>query len=181
MHGRLRRIARGDAGQGAIALVVVLIAVVISAALLLVTMQTAISINKKAATIKANGQTINQSTDSVLQLTKTNDLAKSILNTAKPLDGQVTEILRLAKSIDGLAISINGTAGTINSTARGINGVASTILSTARSINAGVATINRGLDTTIGLAKDVKGLTGKIVVEADTIHRELAKLAPDGH
>jgi putative membrane protein len=158
-------------------LIVVLIVVVIAVVLLQRTASTAESINKKAATISKTGRGINDNTDSILQLTKTNQLGTSILNSAKPLQGQLGQVVDLANSINGLATSINSSAGSIdgtaktinnsagaiNSTASGINSTASSILSVANSIKSGVAMINQNLDATIGVAQQIKGDTGAIV------------------
>lgn len=184
MLGRLRRLTGVETGQAAVTLVVVVVAVAVSAYLLLRTMNAAVNISKKAEIIKNTGRGIDAATDSILQLNKTNETAGSILNTAKPLEGQVDQIVQLAQSIDGLAASINGTAGTVNSTARGINATATDILGTARSINNGVATINQRVADTRGLANDIKAQTGVIVGYADQIHHDLASIAvagPDGH
>jgi putative membrane protein len=141
------------------------------------TASTAESINKKATTIAKTGRGINDNTDSILQLTKTNQLGTSILNSAKPLSDQLNQVVSLANSINGLATSINGSAGTIdgtaktingtagaiNSTATGINSTASSILNVANSIKSGVAIINQHLDATIAVAGAIKGDTGAIV------------------
>jgi uncharacterized protein YoxC len=150
---------------------------VIAVVLLQRTASTAEAINKKASTIAKTGRGINDNTDSILQLTKTNMLGSSILNSAKPLQGQLGQVVDLANSINGLATSINGSAGAIdgtaktingsagaiNSTATGINSAASSILSTANSIKAGVVMINQNLDTTLSVANQIKGDTAAIV------------------
>ena len=155
------RSTRSQAGQATFTLIIVVVVVAIAVVLLYRTAWTADSINDKAGTIANTAGGINTATAAVLKLGRTNQLASSILDTAKPLEGQLDEVIRLAKSIDGLAISINGTAGTINSTAKGINGSAATILGTARSINDGVAQINTNLDTTLALANAIKADTGR--------------------
>lgn len=107
----------GGAGSGTglfnlvsvVVLAVSVLAVGIAAALLARTMAAALSIDKKAATIAQTASGINTATDSVLLLNRTNATAASILETAKPLDGQVSEIVTLANDIDGLGKSINGT------------------------------------------------------------------------
>jgi len=123
--------------------------------------------------IAQTGGGINTATQAVLKLGRTNELAGSILETAKPLEGKLDEIVRLAKSVDGLATSINASAGTINGTARGINGTASTILGTARSINDGVAQINVNLDETLRLAVAIRTDTTNILTNAKAADREL--------
>ncbi|MCA1656684.1 MAG: hypothetical protein LC713_03070, partial [Actinobacteria bacterium] len=117
-------------------------------------------INSKAGNIARVGGGINSSTKAVLELNKTNELAGSILETAKPLQGKLDSIVGLAKDIDGLASTINGSA-------QDINGTASTILGTARSINAGVAQINTNIDTTLAIAQGIKADTGNILGQAN--------------
>lgn len=173
----LRHDESGQASSSALLLIVVLVVVVIAVVLLQRTASTAEAINKKAATIAETGRGINSNTDSILQLTRTNQLGTSILNSATPLAGQLGQVVNLADSINGLGSSINGTAqaingtataingsaGAINSTANGINSTAASILSVANSIKSGVAIINSNLDTTIGVAQQIKGDTGAIV------------------
>ena len=161
------RSTRNQAGQATFTLVIVVVVVAIAVVLLYRTAWTADSINKKAGTIANTAGGINTATAAVLKLGRTNQLASSILDTAKPLEGQLNEVIRLAKSIDGLAISINSTAGTINGTAKGINGSAATILGSARSINDGVAQINTNLNTTLALANAIKNDTADILDQAD--------------
>jgi methyl-accepting chemotaxis protein len=180
--------ARDEAGQAGstLLLIVVLVVVVIAVVLLQRTASTAEAINKKAATISATGRGINDATDSVLQLDKTNQYASSILATAQPLQGKLSTIVGLAQSIDGLAKSINASAGTINGTAGaintsagaingtagGINATAGKILGTAQSINKGVATINQNLDATIAVATQIKSDTGNILTQANAAKHE---------
>jgi uncharacterized protein YoxC len=92
----------------------VVVAALVSASLLARTARAANRINHKAENIAKTGQGINTATDSVIQLTRTNETASSILNSAKPLEGKLNQVIGLAQSVDGLAKSINGTAGAIN-------------------------------------------------------------------
>ncbi len=156
----------GERGQATFSLLIVVAVVAIAVILLQRTAWHAEHINDKAGVIATTGGGINTATQAVLKLGRTNELAGSILETAKPLQGELDEIVRLAKSIDGLATSINNSAQSINGTARGINGTASTILNTARSINAGVQQINKNLDTTLAVAASIKADTGGIIGEA---------------
>ena len=110
---------------------------------------TAESINKKAANISKTATPINQATDAVLNLDRTNELAASILAPAQPLDAKLAEIVPVAKSLDALAASINASASEVDGTAKGINGDAGGIVTTARSIDRGVMQINTNLDRTI--------------------------------
>jgi methyl-accepting chemotaxis protein len=162
------RSTESELGQATFSLIIVVVVVAIAVVLLYRTAWTADSINNKAGNIAHTASGINTATAAVLKLGRTNELASSILATAKPLQGQLDQVIGLAKSIDGLATSINGTAGTINGTAKGINGSAATILGTARSINDGVAQINTNLDTTLALAHQIKTDTGNILGQADT-------------
>jgi len=181
MLQRIRKLARPESGQAAVTLAVVVVAVALSSYLLLRTMNAAVSINKKAETIKNTAGGINTATDSIVQLQKTNKTAKSILTTAKALgegsdDGRVGKIVGLAKSIDSLATSINSSAGTINTTAKNINGQAVAILGTAKLIAGDVRQINANIDTTLGLANGIKSDTGAIVGYARQINRDLASV-----
>ncbi len=160
------RRSTGERGQATFSLIIVIAVVAVAVILLQRTAWHAESINKKAGNIARTAGGINTSTKAVLELGKTNELAGSILETARPLQGQLDQIVGLARDIDGLATSINNSAQSINGTARGINGTASTILNTARSINAGVIQINRNLDTTLAVAAAIKADTGGIIGEA---------------
>jgi methyl-accepting chemotaxis protein len=163
----------GERGQATFSLLIVVAVVAVAVILLQRTAWHAEHINDKAGVIAKSGGGINTATQAVLKLGRTNELAGSILDTAKPLQGKLDEVIRLAKSIDGLATSINNSATTINGTAKGINGTASTILGTARSIKDGVAQINTNLDTTLGLANAIKTDTGNILTGAKAADREL--------
>lgn len=168
-------------------LLATLAVVVAAAALLQRTASTASSINDKAKTIALTGRGINTSTDSIIQLNRTNELAASILHSAAPLQGKLAKIVSLAGSVDGLAgtindsakginasalsingsaVSINGTAARINDIAGGINTQAADILSVAQSINRGVAQINTDLDATIAIASSIRGDTRNLVTQA---------------
>lgn len=182
---------------------VVLVAVVVSATLLFRTLSAANSINDKAESIADTGRGVNVATDSVIQLSRTNETAESILATADPLEGQLDEVVALAQDIAGLARSIDGTAGAINSSAQSIDGTAGAINSTAGGINseaagildvagridADVETINQNLDETIRLAREIDSDTSTILSTAQSIHTSAACIdqkvggssAGDGH
>jgi methyl-accepting chemotaxis protein len=147
------------------------VAVVLAGVLVHRVAWTAEAINKKAQTISKSATPINAATDAVLNLDTTNQLAGSILETAKPLQGKLAEIVRLAKSVDSLAISINGSASTVDGTAKSINGDATGIINTARSIDRGVKQINDNLDVTLGIVGSVKGDSGNILGQAELAHR----------
>jgi methyl-accepting chemotaxis protein len=163
----------GERGQATFSLLIVVAVVAVAVVLLQRTAWHAEHINDKAGVIATTGGGINTATQAVLKLGRTNELAGSILETAKPLEGKLDEVIRLAKSVDGLATSINASALSINGTAKGINGTASTILNTARSINDGVAQINVNLDDTLRLANAIKTDTGNILTNAKAADREL--------
>jgi methyl-accepting chemotaxis protein len=135
---------------------------------------------KKADSIDKNAITINNATDAVLLLKHTNEVADSIFETAKPLDGMVATIVGLATSIDTSASSIDGTAAGIVGTASQINEEAGSILGHAKSINTGVTEINRLLDRTVGLAKAIKSDTAAITTWATNIQFNLAKAEGSG-
>jgi methyl-accepting chemotaxis protein len=139
----------GGAGLFNVVSVVILIVGVlvigIAAALLARTLAAAQSIDKKAQTIAENASRIDVATDPVLELNRTNELASSILTSAKPLEGLLVTVEATARDIAGIANSIDATAGTINETAGTINETAGTINETAGGIDNSVGTID---DTT---------------------------------
>lgn len=181
--------------SGAIVLIIVLVAVGVSAALLGRTLSAATRIESKAENIARTGTGINEATDAVVQLEQTNTTAGSILNSAQPLEGQLATVVNLANEVAGLARSINDTAGTINGTAgtingtavsignsattingtaRGINAEAVAILDVARRINDDVAQININLDTTIAIAQQILGDADGILAQANEAHQNAA-------
>jgi methyl-accepting chemotaxis protein len=169
-------------------LIVGVLVIGIAAALLARTLAAAQSIDKKAQTIAGNAGNINVATNSVVELNRTNEVAASILQSAKPLQGLLTTADATARDIDGLAKSINGTAGTINGTAGTINGVATTINSTATGINGSVGTINgtaftinstaRGIDNRASAILDV---ANRIDVDAANINDALSRTVVIAH
>jgi methyl-accepting chemotaxis protein len=180
--------ASGSGGAGLFNVVSVVVLVFgvlvigIAAALLARTLAAAQSIDKKAQVIANNGASINTSTDSVIQLNRTNEVAASILTSAKPLQGQLTTVDDIARDIDGLAKSINGTAGTINGSAATINGTALMINGSARDINNNAGTIN-GTALTInataiginGQASDILDVARRIDSDAVKINQNISK------
>jgi len=155
-----------------VVLVVAVLAVGIAAALLARTMAAAQSINKKAGVIAHTATGINTATDSVLLLNRTNATAASILETAKPLQGQVGQIVQLAHDIDGLGKSINNTAGAINGTAGVINMTAGTINNTAHDINNNAGRINSTAGTINVTAKGINATAGAILDVAKRIDKD---------
>lgn len=168
-----------------VALATVLAATLAAAALLYITMDSAQSINAKAANIASTGRGINTATDAVIQLNRTDEIAGSILTTAEPLEDKLGQIVALGREIDELAASIDGTAaeinnvagaidstaGTINGTAGSINAEAAAILDVAQRIDFNVEQINLNLDDTIGIADAILGDTGSILVQARNAHQ----------
>ncbi len=138
----------GSGGAGLFNVVSVVILVVgvlvigIAAALLARTLAAAQSIDKKAQAIAENAGKINVSTNSVMELNRTNELASSILSSTKPLQGLLNTADATARDIAGLAKSINTTAGTIKDTAGTVNGTAGAINNAATGINSSVGTIS---------------------------------------
>ena len=165
------RPVRSEWGQASFSVVLTFLAVVLAGILVNRVAWTAEAINKKAGHIAQTATPINKATDAVLHLDHTNELAGSILATAKPLEGKLAEIVRLAKSVDGLAKSINGSASTVDGTAKSINGNATAIVGTARSIDRGVKQIITNLNITLGIVTSVKGDSANILTQAALAHR----------
>ena len=168
--------------RGAVALTngvviaVVVVAALVSVSLLARTARAANRINHKAENIARTGQGINTATDSVIQLTRTNETAGSILNSAQPLEGKLNQVIALAQQVDGLAKSINGTAGTINSTGATINGTAGTINGTAGKINGTAKAIGGTAKSIAGSAGSINGSAGAINATAKDINAQAAAI-----
>ena len=159
-----------------VVIAVVVVAALVSVSLLARTARAANRINHKAENIARTGQGINTATDSVIQLTRTNETAGSILNSAKPLEGKLAQVVTLAQSVDGLAKSINGTAGTINSTGGTINGTASAINGSAVKINGTAKTINGTAKAISGHANSINGSATAINATAGAINAQAAAI-----
>jgi methyl-accepting chemotaxis protein len=176
---------RGAASLSPLTAIITLVVILLAALLVNRVAWTADSINKKASTIQASAGSIQSDSVAVLNLDATNSSASSILTSAQPLDDKLKQIVSLAGSVLGSAKSINGTAGTVSGTATAINGTAGTvsgtasginstaagILTIAQSINAGVIQINKNLEQTVGIVRQIQGDTGPISADANTARR----------
>jgi type II secretory pathway pseudopilin PulG len=161
---------RGFTFTSVIVLVIVVAVVGVAAVLLARTVQEAQAINAKAQNIATNGRGINEATDSVIQLNRTNDLAESILDSARPLDTQLSRIVATATGIDNRAASINAKAGSINSTAGSINDSAGTINTSAGEINSAAGSINSSAGAINSTAGAINSSAGSINTSAGAIN-----------
>ena len=167
--GRWRSERGAAAVTNGVVIAVVVVAGIVSVALLTRTARAANRINHKAENIARTGQGINTATDSVIQLTRTNETAGSILASAQPLEGKLNQVIGLAQSVDGLAKSIDGTAGTINGTAAAINGSAVKINGTAKAINGTAKAIAGHAASINGSATAINTTAGSINAQAAAI------------
>jgi methyl-accepting chemotaxis protein len=163
---------RAATATNAMVLGIVLVAAAVSAVLLLRTMNAADRINDKAMNIAQTGRGINIATDSVIQLNRTNEAAGSILESATPLEGKLSEIVTLAQAVDGLAGSIDGNATAINATAGDILGTAGRINASAGEINGTAKKINGTAGAIGDSAKKIGGSAGTINATAKGINAE---------
>jgi hypothetical protein len=152
-----------------IVVAVVLVAAGIAALLLARTTVAAMNINKKAAVIAQTGRGIGTATDSIVQLNRTNEVAGSIRDTARPLEGQLAQVVNLAKEVDALAASINGSAGTINNSAGTIN-------TSVTAINNVAGGINRSAAAILGVAREINTTAGAINTTAGQINNEASEI-----
>ncbi len=167
---------RGFTIASLIVLVVFVAVVGFAAVLLARTVQEAQSINAKAQNIATTGRGINTATDSVIQLTRTNKLARSILKSAKPLDTQLGGIVVTAQGIDGLAGSINSTAGSINGNAGSINNSANRINDSAGGINSAAGSINSTAGSINTSASRINGSAGSVNTSAGRINGSVGSI-----
>lgn len=157
----------GERGQASFSVVAAIVTVLLAGVLVNRVAWTAEAINKKAGNIARTAVPVNEATDAVLNIDRTNELAGSILATAQPLEGKLGEIVRLAQSVDRLATSINGRAGEIDGTAKSINGEVGGILATARRLDSGVKQINANLEVT-------RAILAPVTADADNIKGQAA-------
>ncbi len=174
--GRWRNQRGAATVNNAVVVVVVVIAGIVSVSLLARTAKAANRINHKAENIARTGQGINTATDSVIQLTRTNEVAGSILASAQPLEGKLNQVITLAQGVDGLAKSINGTAGTINSTGGTINGTAGAINGSAGKINTTAKAIGGTAKSISNSANSINGSAGAINTTAGAINAQAAAI-----
>ncbi len=170
---------RGFTIASFIVLVLVVVVVGTAAVLLAKTVQNAQSINDKAQNIATVGTGINEATDSVVQLTRTNRLAESILRSANPLERQLNGIVGEARSIDGLASSINATAGDINNSATTIGGTATDINQSAGDINSAAGSINQSAGSIAGSAGAINTRARAINANAGSINQSAVSIDRD--
>jgi len=167
---------RGFNFTSVIVLVIVVAVVGVAAVLLARTVQEAQAINAKAQNIATSGRGINQSTDSVVQLRRTNALAESILASARPLDTQLGRIVATATGIDTRAASINSKAGSINATAGSINDSAGTINTSAGEINSAAGEINSSAGSINSTAGAINTSAGSIDTSAGAINSSAGEI-----
>jgi hypothetical protein len=173
MHGRFSN----EKGQGAVPLIITIVAVATAGFLLARTMNTAISINKKADIIEKGGISISGSTKVISQLVHTEQVGASILETSKPLVPSLTTIDNLGKSIDGLIASINNSVvNTIGNTVRGIGSEVVDIRNTLTSINTTVSGISSLLDATKGILSSIQTDTGLIRGYLSNVHHNANRI-----
>jgi methyl-accepting chemotaxis protein len=139
----------------ALVLIFGVVVIGITAALLARTLAAAQSIDNKAQAIAENAGNINVATDAVVSLNQTNELATSILQSAKPLQSQLNTVAATARDIADVAKSINETAGNINATAGTIDHTAGTINDTASDIATSLGTISRTTGTIENTTGDI--------------------------
>lgn len=159
---------------------VVLLAVIgattLSGLLLARTMRATDRINAKTKTIARTGQGINSATDSVIQLSRTNELAGSILGSTQPLAGDLAAMVEQAKALDTLSGSLDANTGAINTTVAQLLATANGMSATAGDINASTKKIAATSAEVAGTTNEVSKSTGILNATAKGIHVHLAEL-----
>ena len=159
---------------------VVLLAVIgaatVTGLLMARTMRATDGINAKTKTIARTGQGINSATDSVIQLSRTNELAASILGSTEPLAGDLAAMVEQTKALDGLSGSLDASTGTINSTVARLLATANGMNATAGDINATTKKIATSAAEVAGLTGEVATSTGTLNTTAKTINAHMADL-----
>jgi uncharacterized protein YoxC len=140
------------------------------------TMRATDRINLKAKNIARTGQGINTATDSVIQLSRTNELAASILASTQPLAGDLAAMVEQAKALDGLSGSLDASTGAINGTVARLLATANGMSATAADINVSTRKIAGSAAEVDGTTKEVAATTGALNATAKGINAHLADL-----
>jgi uncharacterized protein YoxC len=127
------------------------------------TMRATDGINAKTKTIARTGQGINTATDSVIQLSRTNELAGSILASTQPLAGDLSAMVEQAKALDGLSGSLDTSTGAINATV-------AQLLATANGMNATAGDINASTKKVAASSAEIEGSTKEVAATTDTLN-----------
>lgn len=179
--GRTRAVRR----LGLAALVLYVVAVV----LLLVRVLAATgSIDRKVADIRTLSRSLDQSTGAVLELSRTNEVVRGIVDDVRPLSGRLDTTLTTAAEVSGLVRSVDATTREIDAIGAQIEGVvtsidgsAASIAGSASSIDPQVGEIDLSLQTLLDLAASIgagthalRGTAQQIDVTANAIDCNLA-------
>jgi len=159
-----------------VVLVAVLAATGLTGILLARTMRATDRINLKAKTIARTGQGINEATDSVIQLNRTNQTASSILASTQPLAGDLASMVDQAKALDALSGSLDASTGAINGTVAQLLGTANGMSATAADINATTKKIAASSADVDATTKTVGATTAALNATAKGINASLAGL-----
>ena len=159
-----------------VVLLAVLGATTLTGVLLARTMRATDRINAKAKTIARTGQGINTATDSVIQLSRTNELAASILGSTQPLAGDLAAMVEQTKALDALSGSLDASTGTINATVAGLLATANGMNATAADINATTKKVAGSTAEIDGTTKEVAATTNALNTTAKGINASLASL-----
>lgn len=159
---------------------VVLLAVIgattLSGVLLARTMRATDRINAKTKAIARTGQGINSATDSVIQLSRTNELAGSILASTQPLAGDLAAMVDQARALDALSGSLDTNTAAINTTVAQLLATANGMSATAGGINTSTKRIAATSAEIAATTNEVSGSTGVLNATAKGIHAHLAEL-----
>jgi methyl-accepting chemotaxis protein len=159
-----------------VVLLAVIGATMLTGLLLARTMRATDRINAKAKTIARTGQGISSATDSVIQLSRTNELAASILGSTQPLAGDLGAMVEQAKALDALSGSLDASTGAINTTLAQLLATANGMNATAGDINTSTKKIAASSAELAGTTQEVATSTGTLNATAKTINAHLADL-----
>lgn len=159
-----------------VVLVVVLAATTLTGVLLARTMRATDRINLKAKNIARTGQGINQATDSIIQLSRTNEFAASILASTAPLAGDLAAMVENAKALDTLSGSLDASTAAINATVGQLLASANGMRATAGGIELNTGKIAATAAEIDGTTREVAGTTGALNTTTKGMNASLAAL-----
>lgn len=147
---------------GLVSIVAVALLALVLLALLYRTQSNAAAIRTETAQIAQSARGINDYTDSIMQLDRTNTLTNQILGSVRPIHGSLGQVIGRANDIGLLTRSIQDSTGSINGSAASIDGSTVAIRDGLGAVTASASTINGSLGGINENAGKILAVTGKI-------------------
>lgn len=157
---------------GRVSVVLVGVIALVATGLLFRTERNAAQIHTKTARIAASARGINSYTDSILELSQTNDHAAAILAAVGPLHDPLGHIDRRSAEIAALLTAIRGSTASIDTSATSIN-------ASGKIIKDGLIVINTDANTITTRLRGINADSARILTELTRIRSGLNLINTD--